>query len=85
MVELLGTIAEWFQRNNDKNHITNEVKRRKTTRQPKEVMISPSSRVRKPRRSHAELMRLPWRRIKVWKLADERRSDAAMVFREALK
>jgi len=27
-----GTMAEWFQRNNDKNHITNEVKRRKTTR-----------------------------------------------------
>ena len=38
MVEFLGTLAEWFQRNNDKNHITNEVKRRKTTRQSKEVM-----------------------------------------------
>jgi len=39
MVELLGTMAEWFQRNNDKNHITNEVKRRKkTTRQSKELM-----------------------------------------------
>jgi len=38
MVELLGTMVEWFQRNNDKNHITNEVKRRKTTRKSKEVM-----------------------------------------------
>ena len=38
MVEFLGTMAEWFQRNNDKNHITNEVKRRKTIRQSKEVM-----------------------------------------------
>jgi len=38
MVEFLGTMVEWFQRNNDKNHITNEVKRRKTTRQSKEVM-----------------------------------------------
>jgi len=38
MVKFLGTMAEWFQRNNDKNHITNEVKRRKTTRQSKEVM-----------------------------------------------
>jgi len=38
MVEFLGIMAEWFQRNNDKNHITNEVKRRKTTRQSKEVM-----------------------------------------------
>jgi len=38
MVEFLGTMAEWFQRNNNKNHITNEVKRRKTTRHPKEVM-----------------------------------------------
>jgi len=38
MVEFLGTMAEWFQRNNDKNHITNEVKRRKTTRQSKAVM-----------------------------------------------
>jgi len=37
MVELLGIMAEWFQRNNDKNHITNEVKRRKTTGQSKEV------------------------------------------------
>jgi len=48
-------------------------------------MMSPSSRVRKPRRSHAELMRLPWRRMKVRKLEKERRSGAAMVFREALK
>jgi len=47
--------------------------------------MSPSSRERKPRRSHAKLMRLPWRRIKVWKLEDERRNDAAMVFGEALK
>jgi len=38
MVELLGTMAEWFQKNNDKNHITNKVKRRKITRQSKEVM-----------------------------------------------
>jgi len=38
MVEFLGKMAEWFQRNNDKNHITNEVKRRKTKRQSKEVM-----------------------------------------------
>ena len=38
MVVLLGTMAEWFQRNNDKNHITNEVKRRKRKRQSKEVM-----------------------------------------------
>jgi len=37
-------------------------------------MMSPSSRVRKPWRSHAELMKLPWRRMKVWKLEDERRS-----------
>jgi len=48
-------------------------------------MISPSSRVRKPRRSRAELMRLPWRRMKVRKLEDERRSDAKMVFGGALK
>ena len=48
-------------------------------------MMSPSSRVRKPRRSHAELMRLPWRRMKVRKLEDERRNDTAMVFGEALK
>jgi len=47
--------------------------------------MSPSSRVRKPRRSRAELMRLPWRRMKVRKLEDKRRNDAAMVFREALK
>jgi len=47
--------------------------------------MSPSSRVRKPRRSHEELMKLPWRRMKVWKLEDERRSGAAMVFGEALK
>ena len=47
--------------------------------------MSPSSIVRKPRRSHAELMRLPWRRMKVRKLEDERRSGAAMVFGEALK
>ena len=38
MVEFLDIMAEWFQRNNDKNHITNGVKRRKTTRQSKEVM-----------------------------------------------
>jgi len=48
-------------------------------------MMSPTSRVRKPRRSHAKLMRLPWRRMKVQKLEDERRSDATMVFGEALK
>jgi len=36
--------------------------------------MSPSSRVRKPRRSHAELMKLPWRRMKVRKLEEERRS-----------
>jgi len=47
--------------------------------------MTPSSRVRKLRRSHAELMKLPWRRMKVWKLEDERRSGAAMVFGEALK
>jgi len=47
--------------------------------------MSPSSRVRKPKRSHAELMKLAWRRIKVRKLEDERRSGAAMVFGEALK
>jgi len=94
MVDFLGTMAKWFQRNNDKNHITNEMKRRKTTRQSKEVMInqgsryhmmSQSSRVRKPRRSHSELMKLPWRRMKVRKLEDERRSGATMVFGEALK
>jgi len=48
-------------------------------------MMSPSSRVRKPRRSHAKLMKLPWRRMKVQKLEDERRSGAAMVFGETLK
>jgi len=48
-------------------------------------MMSPSSKVRKPRRSHAELMKLPWRRMKVRKLEDERRSGATMVFGEALK
>ena len=48
-------------------------------------MMSPSSRVKKPRRSHAELMRLPMRRIKVRKIEDERRSDAKAVFGEALK
>jgi len=32
-----------------------------------------------------ELMRFPWRRMKVRKLEDERRSDAKMVFGEALK
>jgi len=31
-------------------------------------MMSPSSRVSKPRRSYVELMKLPWRRMKVWKL-----------------
>ena len=49
------------------------------------TVISPSSRVRKPRRSHAKLMKLPGRRIKVRKLEDERRNGAAMVFGEALK
>jgi len=49
------------------------------------LMMSPSSRVRKPRRSHAELMKLPWRRMKVRKLEEERRSGAVMVFGEALK
>jgi len=48
-------------------------------------MMSPSSRVRKLRRSHAELMKLPWRRMKVRKLEEERRSGATMVFGEALK
>jgi len=48
-------------------------------------MMSTSSRVRKPRRSHAELVKLPWRRMKVRKLEDERRSGVAMVFGEALK
>jgi len=52
---------------------------------PFTCVMSPSSRVRKPRRSHAELMKLPWRRMKVQKLEDERRSGAAMVFGEALK
>jgi len=47
--------------------------------------MSPSSRVRKPRRSHAKLMKLLWRMMKVRKLEDERRSDAAMVFGGALK
>jgi len=47
--------------------------------------MSPSSRVRKPRRSHAELVRLPWRRMKVHKLEDERRNDVTMVFGKALK
>ena len=50
-----------------------------------EYVMSPSSRVRKPRRSHAKLMRLPWRRMKMNKLEDERRGIAAMVFGEALK
>jgi len=48
-------------------------------------MMSPSSRVKKSRRSHAELIGLPWRRMKVRKLEKERRSSAAMVFGEALK
>jgi len=48
-------------------------------------MMSPSSRVRKPKRSHAELMKLPWSRIKVRKLEDERKGGATMMFGEALK
>ena len=48
-------------------------------------LLHKNSRVRKPRRSHAELMKLPWRRMKVRKLEDERRSGAEMVFGEALK
>jgi len=48
-------------------------------------MMSPSSKVRKPRRIHAKLMKLPWRRMEVQKLEDERRSGAAMVFGENLK
>jgi len=48
-------------------------------------MMSPSSRVRKPRRSHAELMKLPWRMMKVRKLEDERRSGVTMVFGETFK
>ena len=48
-------------------------------------LMSPSSRLRKPRRSHAKLMKLPWRTMKVQKLEDERRSGATMVFGEALK
>jgi len=47
--------------------------------------MSPSSKVRKPRRSHAKLMKLPWRRMEVRKLEDERSSGAAMVFGETLK
>jgi len=47
--------------------------------------MSPSSIVRKPRKSHAELRKLPWRRMKVQKLEDERRSGVAIVFGEALK
>ena len=39
-----------------------------------ELLMSPSLRVRKPKRSHAELMKLPWRRMKVRKLEEERRS-----------
>jgi len=34
-------------------------------------MMSLSSRERKPRENHAKLMRLPWRRIKVWKIEYE--------------
>jgi len=49
------------------------------------IVMTPSSRERKQRRSHMELMILPWRRMKVWKLEDERRSDAIMVFGGALK
>jgi len=49
------------------------------------LLMSPSSIVKKPRRSHAELMRLPWRRMKVRKLEDESRSGATIVFGEALK
>jgi len=48
-------------------------------------MMMSSSRVRKSKRSHVELMKLPWRRMKVQKLEDERRSGATMVFGEALK
>ena len=48
-------------------------------------LMSPSSKVRKPRRSHAKLMKLPWRRMEVRKLEDERSSGAAMVFGETLK
>ena len=50
-----------------------------------EHLMRLSSRVRKPRRSHVELIKLPWRRMKVRKLEDERRSGAAMVFGKALK
>jgi len=50
-----------------------------------EHLMSPSSRVRKPRRSHAKLVKLPWRTMKVRKLEDERRSGTTMVFGEALK
>jgi len=49
------------------------------------LVMSPSSIVRKPRKSHAELRKLPWRRMKVQKLEDERRSGVAIVFGEALK
>ena len=46
--------------------------------------MSPSSRARKPRISHTELIKLPWRRMKVRKLEEEKRSGTAMVG-EALK
>jgi len=38
MVELVGTMAKWFQRKNGKNNITNEVNGRKTTRQERKLM-----------------------------------------------
>jgi len=57
----------------------------KTQKEHAEHLMSPSSRVRKPRRSNTKLMKLPWRRMKVRKLEVERRSGAAMVFGEALK
>ena len=48
-------------------------------------LMSPSSRARKPRISHTELMKLPWRRMKVRKLEEEKRSGTTTVFGEALK
>jgi len=38
MVEFLSTMVEWFQRSNGKNHITNEVNGRETTRKAKKIM-----------------------------------------------
>jgi len=37
----------------------------RTQKEHAQHLMSPSSRVRKPRRSHAKLMKPPWRRMKV--------------------